>query len=263
MSRSSARARRTAVSALIAAAAVVLAGCEGFQIGDRPVGSGQPQAQPTATSTMVETSAPAEPAVTLPPRATPRDKWKVFTDPGKLVSFEIPEAWTVEPIADPGEGFEEGSVHLSVTNPDGKVMAQLHTGVKPPSADCPAGEGDPYTVLQSEAVDVPSTAKAPTSIEPRFVVRLVQGFRFFSSYGITDAVGGAENRACVLSNTVQGPPPIGLYSFGDALSVRALAPEDVGSGTAAYDTIAAAEKYFDSAEFTAIREMILSLDVAS
>ena len=61
---------------------------------------------------------------------------------------------------------------------------------------------------------------------------------------------------------MQGPEHIGLYSFGDAISLAALTPEQVGSRTASFETIADAEEFFDSGQFTEIRRMIASLDVA-
>jgi hypothetical protein len=199
----------------------------------------------------------------LPERPAPGDGWTVFSDEQRLVSFEVPESWVVEAIEDPGEGFEEGGMHFKVANADGAPMAQLHTRITPPAEECGADAASPYVVLSSEPVKLPSTGEAEGSIEPRFVVRVIQGFRFFSSYGITDMVGGADGAACVLYNTVQGPDHIGLYSFGDAVQVRALDPTQVGSRTESYATIAEAQKRFAHKNFDAIRRMIMSLQVAS
>lgn len=245
--------------ALLVTMALSLTGCDDLVIGDRP------PASPSASPSTGASATPSETPVALPmlpERPAPGDGWTVFTDEQRLVSFELPEGWVVEPIEDPGEGFDEGGLHFEVSNADGESLAELHTRVTPLSEECAADAASPYVVLSSEPVDVPSTAEAEGSIEPRFVVRLVQGFRFFSSYGLTDVVGGADGAACVLRNTVQGPAHIGLYSFGDATQLRALDPTQVGSRTESFATIAEAQKRFDQKGFDQIRQMIMSLQVA-
>lgn len=241
---------------------LVLTGCNDFVIGDRP-----PSTTPASTVPSASSSASASPTPEalpiLPERPAPGDGWKVFTDEQRLVSFELPEDWTVAAIEDAGEGFAEGGLHFEVANADGDKMAELHTRINEQPDDCGESAASPYIVLASEPVDIPSTAEAEGSIEPRFVLRLIQGFRFFSSYGVTDVVGGSESTACVLSNTVQGPEHIGLYSFGDRIALAALDPSQVGSRTESFPTIADAQKRFDQADFDQIRRMITSLQVAS
>lgn len=242
-------------------AALSITGCDDLVIGDRP-----PASPSASTASESPASAPSESPVALPmlpERPAPGDGWTVFTDEQRLVSFELLEGWVVEAIEDPGEGFDEGGLHFEVSNADGQSLAELHTRITPVSEDCAADAASPYVVLSSEPVDVPSTAEAEGSIEPRFVVRLIQGFRFFSSYGLTDVVGGADGAACVLRNTVQGPDHIGLYSFGDATQLRALDPGQVGSRTESFATIAEAQTRFDANGFDQIRRMIMSLQVAS
>lgn len=241
---------------------LALTGCDDFVIGDRPPGS--PSASPVQSQAATAAASPTPVALPmLPERPAPGKGWTVFTDKQRLVSFEVPEDWTVEAMENPGEGFDEGGLHFEVSNADGATMAELHTRITLPAEDCDADAASPYVVLSSEPVDLPSTAEAEGSIEPRFVVRLIQGFRFFSSYGVTDVVGGADGEACVLSNTVQGPDHIGLYSFGDAVQLEALAPAQVGSRTESFATIAEAQKRFGQKDFDQIRRMILSLQVAA
>lgn len=241
---------------------VALTGCDGFVIGDRPPATSSVSAAPESSASATANPTPVALPM-LPERPAPGDGWTAFTDEQRLVSFEVPDSWTVEAIEDPGEGFEEGGLHFDVSNADGATLAQLHTRITPPAEECAADGASPYVVLSSEPVDVPSTAEAEGSIEPRFVVRVIQGFRFFSSYGITDVVGGADGAACVLYNTVQGPDHIGLYSFGDAVQLRALDPTQVGSRTQSFATIAEAQKRFSQKDFDAIRRMIMSLQVAT
>lgn len=246
---------------VLMAVAATLTGCEDFVIGDRPPATTSSTAPAATPSESVSPTPVALPM--LPERAAPGDGWTVFADEQRLVSFEVPESWTVESIEDPGEGFEEGGLHFRVSNADGATLAELHTRITPPSGECSADARSPYVVLSSEPVNLPSTAEAEGSIEPRFVVRVIQGFRFFSSYGVTDMVGGADGTACALYNTVQGPEHIGLYSFGDAVQLRALEPAQVGSRTQSFATIAEAQKRFNQKDFDGIRRMIMSLQVAA
>ena len=247
---------------LILAVAATITGCDDFVVGDRPPAS--PAASATNDAPASASASPTPVALPmLPERTAPGNGWTAFTDEQRLVSFEVPEDWTVEPIEDPGEGYDEGGLHFDVSNAEGASMAELHTRIIPPSEECGEEAANPYIVLTSEPVDVPSTAEAEGSIEPRFVVRLIQGYRFFSSYGITDMVGGADGAACILNNPVQGPEHIGLYAFGDGIQLQALDPTQVGSRTESFATIAEAQKRFDQEDFERIRRMIRSLQVAS
>jgi hypothetical protein len=246
---------------LLLAVTATTTGCDDFVIGDRPPASPSASAAPEVSASATASPTPVALPM-LPERPAPGDGWTVFTDEQRFVSFEVPENWTVEAIEDLGGGFDEGGLHFDVSNAKGVSMAQLHTRITPPSEDCGADAASPYIVLSSEPVDLPSTAEAEESIEPRFVARLIQGFRFFSSYGVTDIVGGADGAACVLYNTVQGPEHIGLYSFGDAVQLRALDPTQVGSRTESFATIAEAQRRFDQQDFDQIRRMIMSLQVA-
>lgn len=261
MSHSTRTARITALGALAVTVAVVLSGCTGLEIGDRPAQTGTPSSS-GSRSAAPQPTAETTPKPTVPARPAPDDEWVVFTDPDALVSFEVPPDWLVEPIEDPGEEFAPDSVHLTVENPDGDLLAELHTGIIATERDCSPDDASPYTVILSQPVDLPSTAASDQSIDPRLVVRLIEGFRFFSSYGITDVVGGADGAACTLTNTVQGPEHIGLYSFGDTIELTALTPDQVGSNTVSFETIADADESFDSAQFTSIRRMIASLQLA-
>ncbi|WP_323958717.1 hypothetical protein GC088_09140 [Arthrobacter sp. JZ12] len=247
-----------AVVLVVAAAGVT--GCDDFVIGDRPPASSSPSPSSAPASPSPSTTPEALPM--LPERAAPGGGWTVFTDDQRLISFEVREEWTVDPIEDLGEGFEEGGLHFSVSNADGAILAQLHTRIAEPSDECKPESASPYLVLASEPVDLPSTAAAEGSIEPRFVVRVIQGFRFFSSFGVTDRVGGADGAACTLYNTVQGPEHIGLYSFGDSVGLRALEPSQVSSRTPSFATIAEAQGRFNRDDFDSIRRMVMSLQVA-
>lgn len=230
-----------------ALACLLLASCSGAQDDAGPsTSASSPSATPEATGVPVREA---------------RGGWKVFTDPGRLVSFELPEAWVVQPLQPVPGSYAPDSLHYAVRTPEGATVAELHSGILAREAPCPEEARTPYLVLGSEPLDL-SGAPASTGIEPRFVVRVITGFRFFGAYGITDEVGGADGLACSLSNTVQGGGGLGRFSFGDLEVLAPKAPADTGPATVSFGTIGEAEAYYGTPEFTTIREMIGSVRIA-
>jgi hypothetical protein len=208
-------------------------------------------------------SASATPEPTVAPLREARDGWKVFTDPSRLVSFELPQDWVVQPLAPAPGLYAPDSLHYAVRTPDGMTTAELHSGILTPEAPCPESERTPYYVIGSKPLALTDEPAAASGIEPRFVVRLITGFRFFGAYGITDGVGGADALACSLSNTVQGGESLGRFSFGDLEVLAPKAPANTGPATVSFGTIGEAEEYYATPEFATIREMILSVQVAA
>ncbi|MDQ0735376.1 hypothetical protein [Arthrobacter agilis] len=208
-------------------------------------------------------SASSTPEPTAAPLREAREGWKVFTDPGRLVSFELPEAWVVQPLEPAVGSYAPGSLHYAVRTPEGVTAAELHTGIVTPEPPCPEPQRTPYYVIGSEPLDPTVGAPATADLEPRFVVRLITGFRFFGSYGIADQVGGPDGLACSLSNTVQGSDALGRFSFGDLEVLAPKVPAETGPGTVSFGTIGEAEAYYAGPEFATIREMILSVQVGA
>ncbi|WP_247826444.1 hypothetical protein [Arthrobacter antioxidans] len=205
-------------------------------------------------------TATAEPAAA--PLREAREGWKVFTDPGRLLSFELPEEWMVQ-LLEPEPGVHApDSLHYAVRTPEGVTTAELHTGIQTPEAPCPDAERTPYYVIGSEPLDLTDEAPAGADVEPRFVIRLITGFRFFAAYGITDQAGGADGLACTLSNTVQGGDALGRVSFGDLEVLAPKAPANTGPQTVTFGTIGEAQAFYDTPDFATIREMLLSLRIA-
>ncbi len=204
----------------------------------------------------------AAPSTAAPLREA-REGWKMFTDPGRLVSFELPEAWVVQPLEPAVGSYAPGSLHYAVRTPEGVTTAELHTGILTPERPCPEAERTTYHVIGSDPLDLTGGAPAVTGIEPRFVVRLITGFRFFGSYGITDQVGGADGLACSLPNTVQGTEALGRFSFGDLEVLVPKVPAETGPSTVSFGTIGEAEAYYATPEFATVREMILSVRVGA
>lgn len=214
--------------------------------GQTPVTPGPPSAPPTSE------------APTAPMRAA-REGWKVFSDPSRSVSFELPEGWVVQPLQPEVEDYAQDSLHYAVRTPEGTTAAELHTGIVTEEPPCPEAERTPYYVIGSEPLQLTGTSLPATDIEPHFVTRLITGFRFFGSYGITDQVGGADSVACSLTNTVDGGAALGRVSFGDLEVLAPKLPANTGPQTVSFGTIGEAETYYGTPEFATIREMILSI----
>lgn len=187
--------------------------------------------------------------------------WKTYTDAAKSVSFELPKDWIAQ-SAEPAAGSLAGAVKVEVKDGSGKYIATLQTGL-PPSAPaaCPAGQGTPYVVVSSTPLDVPHS-DGPDTIGPRMVFRVIQGYKFFGSYGITNMVAGLDGQACELVNRVQGPAGKGDFSFGDVLALHAFASEEKVAPVKSFDTLDLAAKYVaHDSEFANVQRMLLSLKV--
>lgn len=244
--------RRVPQTVLAAACAcLLLTSCTGAQQDD---GAG---------SSSSASSASAAPEATVAPLREAREGWKVFTDPNRLLSFELPDAWVVQPLQPAPGAYAPDSLHYAVLTPEGTTAAELHSGILTQEAPCPEEERTPYYVIGSEPIELTGEPPAATGIEPRFVVRLITGFRFFGAYGITDQVGGEDGLACSLSTTVQGGGSLGRFSFGDLEVLAPKAPANTGPATVSFGTVGEAEAYYGTPEFATIREMIRSVQVAT
>jgi hypothetical protein len=196
------------------------------------------------------------------PGASPSAASAGATPEATLVSFELPQEWVVQPLeATPGT-YAPDSLHYAVRTPEGTTAAEFHSGIITPGTPCPDAERTPYYVIGSEPLALTDQPAATPDIEPRFVVRLITGFRFFGAYGVTDEVGGADGLACSLSNTVQGSEALGRFSFGDLEVLAPKAPANTGPQTVSFGTIGEAEEYYARPEFATVREMIRSVEVA-
>lgn len=258
------------------AAAIVLAGCSSPQAGapawtaapddSAPDGSAPavtpeaPATAPGGAASSASASATASAAATEPQTAATATAWKTFSDPAKTVSFELPRDWIAQSVA-PDEGALPGALKVEVKKPDGTFMAALRTGLPPSSAECPESSRRPYTVISSLPAEV-SAQGGEGTIPPRVVFRVIQGYRYFGSYGITNVVGGADNHACELRNTVRGPAGKGDWSFGDLVALKAFAPDEKVAPAKAFDTLNQAAEYTrDSPDFANVQRMLMSLEI--
>lgn len=220
-------------------------------------------ASPTGGSTASASSPPASPdasASASPGPAATAAAWKTFTDPAKTVSFDLPEEWIAQSVT-PEDGTLPGALKIEVKKQDGAVVAALRTGLPPSSSECPEAARKPYVVISSVPLDLPGLTVEGT-IAPHVVFRVIQGYRYFGSFGITNIVGGADGQACELRNVVRGPAGKGDYSFGDLGVLKVFAPDEKVAPAKAFDTLGQAAKYVDeSSEFANVQRMLMSLEI--
>jgi hypothetical protein len=187
--------------------------------------------------------------------------WKTFTDPGKNVSFDLPQEWIAQSLA-PVQGTLPGALKIEVKDAEGRYLATLQTGLAPqPAGACAAEAAKPYVVVSSVPVELPHSGGEGT-IDPHVVFRVIQGYKYFGSYGITNVVGGAEGKSCALQNLVRGPEGKGDYSFGDLAELKAFAPDQKVAPAKSFDTLAQADTYVnDGSEFANVQRMLMSLKI--
>ena len=265
------------VAAAVLACGVLLAGaaCSADNKGPQvsPTFSSKPNSSESGTATPESTTTAAEstsssPSVSAGQRESPSAaaspvatalSWKTFTDPAKTVSFELPEDWIVQSLT-PEAGSLPGAVKVEVKDGAGKYIATLQTGLpaQAPSA-CPAGQSRPYVVISSVPLDLPHS-EGPETIDPRVVFRVIQGYKFFGSYGVTNVVAGSDGQSCELRNRVQGPAGKGDYSFADVSAIHAFAADEKVAPAKAFDTLDLAAKYaVHGSDFANVQRMLLSL----
>ncbi|MFJ6536414.1 hypothetical protein ACIQH5_09270 [Paenarthrobacter sp. NPDC091711] len=219
--------------------------------------AGSPSAAPGET-TGAGGSSSASPGPSPVATAVP---WKTYTDAAKTVSFELPQEWIAQSVT-PEAGALAHAVKVEVKDAEGRYIATLHTGL-PTAApvSCPAGQARPYVVISSVPLDIPHSDGQDT-IDPRVVFRVVQGYKFFGSYGITNMVAGVDGQSCELRNRVQGPAGKGDISFGDVPAIHAFAADEKVAPAKAFDTLDLAAKYaVHGSEFANVQRMLLSLKV--
>lgn len=187
-------------------------------------------------------------------------EWKRYTDPAKKVSFELPASWIVQ-STEPAPGAAPGSLRFEVKKGDGTFVAALATGLPVPTPSaCDPAQAKAYSVLNSVPVKVPFT-DGPNVIAPRFVFRVIQGYKFFGSFGLTGVPTAAQDgKTCQLTNIVPGPAGIGGYSFADAIQVTPPAAAAKVAPLKSFDSLAQASSYVrDSGDFADAQRMIMSL----
>lgn len=263
-----ARSRGIRFAAALGLAAAALTGCSSdgkgtpaWTAGSSPAGTTTPDASPGASSgTSPDASPTASGGASAAPGST-ASAWKVFTDPAKSVSFELPQEWLAQSVA-PDAGTMPGALKIEVKDAKGGYLATLQTGLPPqPVPACADEAARPYIVVSSVPVDLPHGGGAGT-IDPHVVFRVIQGYKYFGSFGITNIVGGSGGTSCALQNVVRGPEGRGDYSFADLAVLRTLAPDQKVAPAKAFDTLDQAAKYVnEGSEFANVQRMLMSLKI--
>lgn len=194
------------------------------------------------------------------PSGTAREGWKTYTDAAGTLSFDLPEDWTAQHQPEPTQP-SDGGLHLDISDGGGRVVAQLHTRLILEEIQCTPGNVTDYVVLASEPLDVAAVDGAG-NIEPRFVFRMLRGYKFFASMGITNKVGGVDNKACAIQNAVAGPDSVGLYSFSDTPVHGVPSADEPAGDLKSYNSVQEALEYLETDRFARLREMITSLRIA-
>jgi hypothetical protein len=263
------------IAAALAVAAAALSGCSSdgkgtpsWTAGSSPAGTATPDASSAGASP--GGSAGASPGATADATASgggsaasgsTASAWKVFTDPAKSVSFELPQEWIAQSVA-PDPGTMPGALKIEVKDAKGGYLATLQTGLRPQPVPACAGEAArPYVVVSSVPVELPHGGGEGT-IDPHVVFRVIQGYKYFGSYGITNIVGGSGGTSCALQNLVRGPEGKGDFSFGDLTVLKTLAPDQKVAPAKSFDTLDQAAKYVnEGSEFANVQRMLMSLKI--
>lgn len=257
--------------AVFLAVSLLLSGCTGPGDGG-PAWTAAPEAATPSEAAGEDPGVTARPGPsatasgTAGPSAGPQpvataSAWKTYSAPDRSLSFDLPEDWIVQTVP-PVKGTLAGALALEVKKPDGTFMAALRTGLPPSSAKCTEAAKREYTVLSSVPAGNLSAGTVAGTIPPRVVFRVIKGYRYFGSYGITNMVAGADGRACELRNTVRGPAATGDYSFGDVAVLRAFTPDEKVAPAKAFNTLAEAGEYAaESEDFANVQRMLMSLEI--
>ncbi|WP_395404529.1 hypothetical protein ACHMXB_08835 [Arthrobacter sp. UC242_113] len=252
---------RIGIAAAMLLTAGLMAGCSSDGKG-APVWTAEPGTTPAtgAASGSASPTASASAGASATAGATAA-AWKVFTDPAKTVSFELPQDWIAQSV-EPDKGTLPGAVKIEVKDADGTYLATLQTGLpEAAAATCAGTARKSYVVVSSVPVELPHSGGQGT-IDPHVVFRVIQGYRYFGSYGITNLVGGADSKACQLQNVVQGLAGKGNYSFSDVRSLKAFAPDEKVAPAKVFDTLDQAASYVnEGSEFANVQRMLMSLKI--
>lgn len=259
------------IAAALAVAVAALSGCSSdgkgapaWTAGSGPAGTTTPEAASAGASPGASSGSTADATASGGGPAAPgstASAWKVFTDPAKNVSFELPQEWIVQSVA-PDSGTMPGALKIEVKDAKGGYLATLQTGLQPqPVPSCSDEAARPYIVVSSVPVELPHAGGEGT-IDPHVVFRVIQGYKYFGSYGITNIVGGAGGKSCALQNLVRGPAGKGDYSFGDLSALKTLAPDQRVAPAKAFDTLDQAARYVnEGSEFANVQRMLMSLKI--
>lgn len=209
--------------------------------------SPSPSADTAPTQTATET---APPPVVAPPAPA---AWPTYTDSTGQASFEIRPDWAVVESPHMIGGMPFNS--LEIRNADNQTISRLDLVYDRTGGPC--GAAAPFTLLDSEPVEIPQRAEdLQRRGQPRFTFTIVEGAKVYGSMALS---GSAETRQtpCSYTNGISGPEGVPSVYFGDT---ETLTPD--GDRALVFGTVAEANAYMQSQEYTDKKRMLTSLTLA-
>jgi len=182
------------------------------------------------------------------------------TSPDGRVSFNYPAQWTVQSK----ESSTPGAVNLAVNDAAGKKVAELVFGTQGGGLGGGCATPVPYTVLDYVEVPLPYNEAFEGVITPRFAYRAMESNgKVLASYGLTSTVGGADGKACLIYNVVNGPEESPTYMFASGVQMRSDLSEQEAKaeGVLVFNTMDEAIAYRNSEEYRQVKAMITSLKI--
>ena len=186
-----------------------------------------------------------------------------YVSPDGRVSFSYPSQWKVQPKPDTAPN----AVNLTVHDASGKKVADLAFGNQGGALGGSCATPVPYTVLDYAEVALPYNKSFDGVITPRFAYRVMEtgNGKVLASYGLTSTIGGADGKACLIYNVVNGPELSPIYMFASGVQMRSdsdlSADEAQAQGVLVFDTMAEAIEYRNSEEYRLVKAMITSLRI--
>ncbi|WP_120520534.1 hypothetical protein [Arthrobacter celericrescens] len=185
-----------------------------------------------------------------------------YVSPDGRVSFSYPAQWTVQPKPDAAPN----AVNLTVHDASGKKVAELAFGNQGGGLGGSCTTPVPYTVLDYAEVQLPYNKEFTNSVTPRFAYRVMEtgNGKVLASYGLTSTIGGADGKACLIYNVVNGPELSPIYMFASGAQMRPdlTDAEAADQGVLVFDSMAEAIEYRNTEEYRLVKAMITSLTVA-
>lgn len=177
------------------------------------------------------------------------------------VSFRYPSGWKVQPKPDTAPN----AVNLTVHDASGKKLADLAYGNQGSGIGGSCTTPVPYTVLDYAEVALPYNKDVPNSVTPRFAYRVMEtgSGKVLASYGLTSTIGGADGKACLIYNVVNGQEdsPIYMFASGPQMRPDLTDAEAADQGVLVFGSMAEAIEYRNSQEYRQVKAMITSLTI--
>lgn len=202
---------------------------------------------PSASATTTTAPETTQPAITSLPPVPTQAKFESAT---AGLSFDLPTGWTATEV--PAGTPDFPATGVEVADEVGKKVASLYYGTGGGLGGA-CGPG-PYTQTELDSAQYSAAWAQP---DVRFSYRILDqtssGSGFAYQAGLVDASSGQLQDSCLMYSVVAKAPQ-GKLSFANASSNRPNAP--------IFSSMADAQAYMATAEYSNLKAMILSLSIA-